>query len=236
MGEIGARLNELGLGFQQLLSETIALHDERAKIEMDLLQSQVNPHFLYNTLNSVHWMAVVQKNTGIEKMVKSLVNLLRNISKGVSDKIPLEEELALLKDYVSIQSIRYMGAFQYVCSVPQELRRCKVIKFTLQPLVENAIFHGVVPKGSFGTITVDAFQEGEMLVLTITDDGLGMTSEQAQAALQPGENPDKSSMTGIGLGNVNRRLKLAYGKRAGISIDSAEGEYTRLYVRLVKET
>ena len=94
MGEIGARLNELGLGFQQLLSETIALHDERAKIEMDLLQSQVNPHFLYNTLNSVHWMAVVQKNTGIEKMVKSLVNLLRNISKGVSDKIPLEEELA----------------------------------------------------------------------------------------------------------------------------------------------
>lgn len=236
MGEIGARLNELGLGFQQLLSETIALHDERAKIEMDLLQSQVNPHFLYNTLNSVHWMAVVQKNTGIEKMVKSLVNLLRNISKGVSDKIPLEEELALLEDYVSIQSIRYMGAFQYVCSVPQELRRCKVIKFTLQPLVENAIFHGVVPKGSFGTITVDAFQEGEMLVLTITDDGLGMTSEQAQAALQPGENPDKSSMTGIGLGNVNRRLKLAYGKRAGISIDSAEGEYTRLYVRLVKET
>lgn len=87
MGEIGARLNELGLGFQQLLSETIALADKRAKIEMDLLQSQVNPHFLYNTLNSVHWMAVVQKNTGIEKMVKSLVNLLRNISKGVSDKI-----------------------------------------------------------------------------------------------------------------------------------------------------
>ncbi len=185
MGEIGARLNELGLGFQQLLSETIALHDERAKIEMDLLQSQVNPHFLYNTLNSVHWMAVVQKNTGIEKMVKSLVNLLRNISKGVSDKIPLEEELALLDDYVSIQSIRYMGAFQYVCSVPQELRRCKVIKFTLQPLVENAIFHGVVPKGSFGTITVDAFEEGEMLVLTITDDGVGMTEEQACAQRCP---------------------------------------------------
>lgn len=236
MGEIGARLNELGLGFQQLLSETIALADKRAKIEMDLLQSQVNPHFLYNTLNSVHWMAVVQKNTGIEKMVKSLVNLLRNISKGVSDKIPLEEELALLDDYVSIQSIRYMGAFQYVCSVPQELRHCKVIKFTLQPLVENAIFHGVVPKGSFGTITVDAFEEGEMLVLTITDDGVGMTEEQARAALQPGDKPDQTSMTGIGLGNVNRRLKLAYGKQAGITIESVAGEYTRLYVRFNKET
>lgn len=236
MGEIGARLNELGLSFQQLLSETIALADKRARIEMDLLQSQVNPHFLYNTLNSVHWMAVVQKNTGIEKMVKSLVNLLRNISKGVSDKIPLEEELALLDDYVSIQSIRYMGAFQYVCSVPQELRRCKVIKFTLQPLVENAIFHGVVPKGSFGTITVDAFEEGELLVLTITDDGVGMTEEQARAALRPGDKPNQTSMTGIGLGNVNRRLKLAYGKQAGITIESVPEEYTRLYVRLNKET
>ncbi len=235
MGEIGARLNELGLGFQQLLSETIALHDERARIEMDLLQSQVNPHFLYNTLNSVHWMAVVQKNTGIEKLVKSLVNLLRNISKGVSDKIPLEEELALLDDYVSIQSIRYMGSFEYVCTVPQELRRYKVIKFTLQPLVENAIFHGIVPKGSFGTITVNAFEEGEMLVLTITDDGVGMTDGQARAALQPGDGPDQASMTGIGLGNVNRRLKLAYGKRAGVRIESVAGEYTKVYVRVNKE-
>lgn len=236
MGEIGARLNELGLGFRQLLSETIALHDERAKIEMDLLQSQVNPHFLYNTLNSVHWMAVVQKNTGIEKMVKSLVNLLRNISKGVSDKITLAEELALLNDYISIQSIRYMGAFEYICSVPQELRQYKLIKFTLQPLVENAIFHGVVPKGSFGTITVDAFEEEDLLVLTITDNGVGMTEDQARAALQPGDKPDQSSMTGIGLGNVNRRLKLAYGKRAGLSVESRAGEYTKIYVRVSKET
>lgn len=235
MGEIGARLNELGLGFQQLLSETIALHDERAKIEMDLLQSQVNPHFLYNTLNSVQWMAVVQKNIGIEKMVKSLVNLLRNISKGVSDKIPLAQELALLDDYVSIQSIRYMGAFEYRCQVPEELRQYKIIKFTLQPLVENAIFHGVAPKGCFGVITVDAFEEADFLVLTITDDGVGMTAEQAAAALQSRDGADKFSMTGIGLGNVNRRLRLAYGKGAGLSIDSVPGEYTKVSVRIGKE-
>ncbi|MFG6351764.1 MAG: sensor histidine kinase [Oscillospiraceae bacterium] len=236
MGEIGARLNELGLGFRQLLSETIALHDERARIEMDLLQSQVNPHFLYNTLNSVHWMAVVQKNTGIEKMVKSLVNLLKNISKGVSDRITLAEELALLDDYVSIQSIRYMGSFQYRCQVPEQLRQYKVIKFTLQPLVENAIFHGVVPKGSFGTITVDAFEEEDLLVLTIADDGMGMTNQEVAAALHPGKEADKSSMTGIGLGNVNQRLKLAYGKRAGLRVESVPGEYTKIYVRVSKET
>lgn len=235
MGEIGARLNELGLGFRQLLSETIALHDERAKIEMDLLQSQVNPHFLYNTLNSVHWMAVVQKNTGIEKMVKSLVRLLKNISKGVSDKITLAEELALLDDYVSIQSIRYMGAFEYRCRVPEELRRYKVIKFTLQPLVENAIFHGVAPKGSFGVITVDAFEEDDFLVLTIADDGVGMTAERAAALLSSGERVAQGSMTGIGLGNVHRRLKLAYGRGAGLTIDSVVGEGTTVSVRISRE-
>ncbi len=236
MGEIGARLNELGLGFRQLLSETIALHDERARIEMDLLQSQVNPHFLYNTLNSVHWMAVVQKNTGIEKMVKSLVRLLKNISKGVSDKITLAEELSLLDDYVSIQSIRYMGAFEYRCRVPEELRRYKVIKFTLQPLVENAIFHGVAPKGSFGVITVDAFEEGDFLVLTIADDGVGMTAERAAALLTSGERVAQGSMTGIGLGNVNRRLKLAYGKGAGLTIDSVVGQGTTVSVRISRES
>lgn len=235
MGEIGARLNELGLGFQQLLSEAIALHDERAKIEMDLLQSQVNPHFLYNTLNSVHWMAVVQKNTGIEKMVKSLVSLLKNISKGVSDKIALAEELALLDDYVSIQSIRYMGAFEYRCQVPEELRKYRIIKFTLQPLVENAIFHGVAPKGSFGVITVDAFEEEGFLVITIADDGVGMTAQRASELLASKERVDRGSMTGIGLGNVDRRLKLAYGKGAGLAIDSVPGEHTKVSVRIPKE-
>ena len=188
---------------------------------MDLLQSQVNPHFLYNTLNSVHWMAVVQKNTGIEKMVKSLVSLLKNISKGVSDKITLADELALLEDYINIQSIRYMGAFEYVCKVPEELQQYRIIKFTLQPLVENAIFHGIVPKGAFGVVTVDAFEEENFLVVTITDDGTGMTEDTVKTLLRPRENRDRSSssMAGIGIANVHRRLRLSYGKGAGLSVE-----------------
>lgn len=237
MGEIGARLNELGISFERLLSETIALHEERTRIEMDLLQSQVNPHFLYNTLNSVHWMAVVQKNTGIEKMVKSLVSLLKNISKGVSDKITLADELALLEDYINIQSIRYMGAFEYVCTVPEELRQYRIIKFTLQPLVENAIFHGIVPKGDFGVVTVNAFEEEDFLVITITDDGTGMTEETVETLLHPKENHDRSSssMAGIGIANVHRRLRLSYGKGAGLSVESVLGQYTKVYVRISKE-
>lgn len=235
LGEIGARLNELGVSFERLLSETIALHEERTRIEMDLLQSQVNPHFLYNTLNSVHWMAVVNKNTGIEKIVKSLVSLLKNISKGVSDKITLSDELSLLEDYISIQSIRYMGAFEYVCKVPEELRQYRVIKFTLQPLVENAIFHGIVPKGTFGVVTVDAFEEGDFLVITITDDGMGMTEETVATLLHPKESGNRSSMVGIGIANVHRRLKLSYGKGSGLSVESVLGQYTKVYVRIRKE-
>lgn len=236
MGEVGARLNELGLGIQKLLDETIALHDERSEIEMALLQSQVNPHFLYNTLNSVHWMAVMQKNTGIEKVIKSLVNLLKNVSKGVSDRITLAEELSLLDDYVNIQSVRYMGAFDYVCNIPDEWKKYKIIKFTLQPLVENAMFHGVVPKGTFGTITVDAHKDEEYLVVTVTDDGVGMLPERAEQLLKAKERPGKSGMSGIGVGNVNRRLKLAYGPKCGLSVESEKDVYTRISVRIPIET
>lgn len=235
LGEVGARLNELGVATQKLLDETIALHDERAEIEMALLQSQVNPHFLYNTLNSIHWMAVMQKNPGIEKTVKSLVNLLKNVSKGVSDRISLAEELALLDDYVSIQSVRYMGAFDYICNVPDELKKYKIIKFTLQPLVENAMFHGVVPKGTFGTITVDAREERDFLVIAVHDDGVGMPKEEAMKLLRMEERPGKTSMSGIGVANVHRRLRLAYGREYGLSVESEQGVYTCISVRVPKE-
>lgn len=236
MGEVGAHLNEMGLAVQKLLDETIALHDERARIEMALLQSQVNPHFLYNTLNSIHYMAVIQKNMGIQKMVRSLVNLLKNVSKGVSDKISLSEELDLVEDYVNIQSIRYMGAFDYVCKAPEELKTYKIIKFTLQPLVENAIIHGIVPKGTFGTVAVDAHEEGKFLVVTVTDDGVGMLREEADDLLKMEGRHDKSSMRGgIGLANVNRRLELAYGHGCGLSAESEKGVYTKISVRILKE-
>ncbi len=156
-------------------------------------------------------------------------------SKGVSDKIALAEELELLDDYVSIQSIRYMGSFEYRCQVPEELRKYRIIKFTLQPLVENAIFHGVAPKGCFGVTTVDAFEEEGFLVVTIADDGVGMTAERAAQLLASKERVDRGSMTGIGLGNVDRRLKLAYGKGAGLAIDSVPGEHTKVSVRIPKE-
>lgn len=235
LGQVGARLNELGVATQRLLDETIALHDERTEIEMALLQSQVNPHFLYNTLNSIHWMAVMQKNPGIEKTVKSLVNLLKNVSKGVSDRIPLDEELLLLSDYVSIQSVRYMGTFHYICNVPDELKKYKLTKLTLQPLVENAIFHGIVPKGTFGTITIDAREEGEALVITVHDDGVGMPEKEAATLLRTEERPGKSSMNGIGVANVHRRLRLAYGREYGLSVESMQGDYTCISVRIPKE-
>lgn len=136
---------------------------------------------------------------------------------------------------MSIQSIRYMGSFEYRCRVPEGLQGYRIIKFTLQPLVENAIFHGVAPKGSFGIITVDACEEGDFLVISIADDGVGMTRERAAELLASKERVDQGSMTGIGLGNVNQRLKLAYGKGAGLSIDSVPGEFTRVSVRIPKK-
>lgn len=235
MGQVGVQLNQLGLAVRNLLDETIHLHDQRTEIEMALLQSQVNPHFLYNTLNSVLWMAIMQKNTGIEKVVRSLVNLLKNVSKGVSDRIPLSEELALLDDYISIQSVRYVGDFDYICRVPEELRDYRLIKFTLQPLVENAIFHGVIPKETFGTITVDAREEGDFLLITVADDGVGLLPQEMETLLSEERSTGKSGLNGIGVYNVNRRLKLAYGRECGLSLESEKGVYTCVTVRIPKE-
>lgn len=235
MGEIGARLNELAVSFSRLLTETIELHEQRSKTEMALLQSQVNPHFLYNTLNSVHYMALAQKNMGIVKIVHSLVNLLKNISKGVSDKITLAEELSLLQDYVSIQEIRYIGSFDYQCNIPDEFLSYTIVKFSLQPIVENAIFHGIVPKGTFGTITVDAHEEEEFLIITVTDNGLGMTEEEISRLMSEKDSTNKSAMSGIGMSNVGKRLRLSYGRESGITVESEKGSYTAVHLKIRKE-
>lgn len=156
IGEMGHTVNEMTMSINHLLKETQEMYEQRKNIEISLLQSQVNPHFLYNTMDSIRWMAVIQKCPGIANTVCSLVNLLKHIAKGTQDKITLKEEMDLLNDYVAIQSVRYMETFTFVNNVSSDLWNARIIKLTLQPLVENAIFHGIEPMGECGTITLSA--------------------------------------------------------------------------------
>lgn len=235
LGQIGHTVNEMTMSIENLLQTTEQSYEQRRKIEIQLLQSQVNPHFLYNTLDSIRWMAVIQKSPGIESMTRSLSNLLKNIARGTQDKITLEEELALLHDYVEIQSVRYMEAFTFYDTVPKELYRYRIIKLTLQPLVENAIFHGIEPTGENGTITVTGREEGDDLVLCVTDDGAGIPPDILPTLLSEERPRSHASLNGIGVCNVHKRLQMLYGEAYGLTIESEPGGGTSVTVRVPKE-
>ena len=235
LGQIGHTVNEMTMSIENLLQTTEQSYEQRRKIEIQLLQSQVNPHFLYNTLDSIRWMAVIQKSPGIESMTRSLSNLLKNIAKGTQDKITLEEELTLLHDYVEIQSVRYMEAFTFCDTVPKELYRYRIIKLTLQPLVENAIFHGIEPTGENGTITVTGREEGSDLVLCVTDDGAGIPPDVLPTLLSEERPRSHASLNGIGVCNVHKRLQMLYGEAYGLTIESEPGVGTCVTVRVPKE-
>ena len=223
------------MSIENLLRTQQQDYEQRRRIEIQLLQSQVNPHFLYNTLDSIRWMAVIQKSPGIEKMTRCLSSLLKNIAKGTQDKITVQEELALLHDYVEIQSVRYMEAFSFDDQVPQELYRYHIIKLTLQPLVENAIFHGIEPTGEAGTITVSGREDGKDLLLYVTDDGAGIPADKLADLLTTERPRSHASLNGIGVYNVHRRLQMLYGTGYGLTIESEPGCGTCVTVRIPKE-
>ena len=211
------------------------LEDERQKrdYEYQMLQSQINPHFLYNTLNSIKWMATAQNAPGIAEMTTSLARLLKNISKSAAALIPLEQELSLIQDYFMIQKYRYGGTIALVLEVgDKSLLACQIVKFTLQPIVENAIFHGIEPKGA-GTITIRILQPGgQDIRIDVTDDGVGMPPELASRLLQENAPTKHSFFKEIGIYNVHRRLQYEFGERYGLQVQSEPGRYTTISILL----
>lgn len=159
-----------------------------------------------------------------------------NLAKGTEDHITLSEELSLVNDYVSIQSIRYMGTFHLINNIPEELYQYRILKFTLQPLIENSFFHGIEPKGTYGTVTLSGSKNDTCLFLHIRDDGVGIAPEKLDALLNtPQKNPNKGSLNSIGVYNVNQRLKLVYGTQYGLSYESELGKYTNVLIKLPLE-
>lgn len=235
IGEIGRAVNHMILHIQMLLQEQAVMYEQKKNMEINLLQSQINPHFLYNTLDSIRWMAVISGNKSIELLTHSLEHLLRNIAKGIDDKITLREELSLVSDYIHIQQVRYVEIFDYICQIPENLLDCTIIKFTLQPIVENAILHGIVPTNQFGEIEISAREENNDLYLIIEDNGVGMTKEELQKLQDTLSPKNKNALGSIGIFNVDARLKLHYGSSYGLTYESSPGEFTRVTIHIPKE-
>lgn len=238
LGEIGKGINDLSENVYLLMNRRLEDEKQKKDLEYKMLQSQINPHFIYNTLNSIKWMATIQGSTGISEMTTALAKLLKSISKGTRLMVPIEEELSLLKDYFTIQSYRYGGTITMDIQVDEDsLLQFQIIKFTLQPLVENAIFHGVEPKGS-GHILIHVFlekltEESEPSVrIDVTDDGIGMPAEKAAQILLSNDDSSTDFFREIGVSNVHKRLQYEFGESYGITIDSVEDSYTTMSIHI----
>ena len=227
LGDVGRGINRLSQDIVALMDSRLADEKQKQELEYRMLQSQINPHFLYNTLNSIKWMATIQNATGIAEMTTSLSRLLRSIAKDNRRLMPLKDELNLLDDYFLIQKYRYGSTVSMVKDIEnEELLSGLIPRFTLQPLVENAIFHGIEPKGR-GDILITVSKSGFAdILVTIQDNGVGMKEEQISTILSDPENGAKGMLENVGLRSVNERLKLAFGEEYGLSIESELGSYT----------
>lgn len=238
LGVIGRGINDMSENVQSLLERKVADEKQKKDLEYQILQSQINPHFLYNTLNSIKWMATIQNAPGIAEMVTALARLMKNVSKGTAAQIPLKEELALVKDYVLIQQYRYGGSLAVEYDIgSEELLECLIHRFTLQPLIENALFHGIEPKGCAGRIRISAAMQtlpglGDVLLISVTDNGIGMTEETIRQVLSGDAAPSADFFRQLGINNVNKRIQYEFGRDYGLSIQSEPGEYTTMTITL----
>ena len=229
LGDIGRGINDMSEKIVSLLDNR--LEDERKKrdLEYRMLQSQINPHFLYNTLNSIKWMATIQNATGIAEMTTALSRLMKNVIKGSRTIVPLGEELALLDDYFLIQQYRYGGAIVFEKKIPEALLWVSIPCFTLQPLMENAIFHGIEPKGGTGKISLTASRVANGPVLLVMEDnGVGMAENHITEILSGEGHTDPTGLfREIGISSVDKRIRYSYGPQYGLALESSLGMYTR---------
>ena len=213
-----------------LMKKIVLEQNERRKSELDALQSQINPHFLYNTLESITWMIEGERNDEAAFMITQLARLFRiSLSKGRT-VITVADELQHARSYMNIQKIRYKNAFSVVFDVDQEVCSCCTVKLILQPILENAINYGVSGMDDCGEIRVTGRLEDGNVILSVTDNGIGMSEEQVALILTDSSRMHKRG-SGVGLVNVNNRIRLLFGGEYGLTVESEPDEGTTVSVR-----
>lgn len=216
---------------EKLMQEIVWEQNERRKSELDALQSQINPHFLYNALDSITWMIEGERNDEAAFMISQLAKLFRiSLSKGHTI-ISVKDELQHAQSYMNIQRVRYKDAFSVTFDVEPELEKYCAVKLTLQPILENAINYGVDPMDDCGEIRVCVRKEGELLVLSVEDNGIGMSEEEVELLLTDNNRIPKHG-SGVGLINIHNRLQILFGKEYGLVIESEPDEGTKVSIQI----
>lgn len=238
LGQIGNRFNQMKRKLQEMSANMYLSRVQEKEAQLSALQSQINPHFLYNTLDNIYCIAQIEEVDSIVQLTENLSHMMRYSCDMKNHRVPLVREIEHVKAYVSIINMRFDDSISLECKLDGPLLQISILKLTLQPLVENAWSHGILPKnGHRGSIRICAEAEGETLTVTVTDDGTGITPEQsrelnAQLAEINYEATDSEKGTGVALKNVNNRIKLSDGPEYGVTLYPAQGGGCRVVMKV----
>ena len=230
IGILSRRFNQMSQELKTYINQSYLAKIKQTEAELTALRSQIYPHFLYNTLDTISWMARAQDALDVVRLVDALTNMFRvGLSSG-RDYITLREEKSHAANYLYIQKVRYQDRLRYAMEIPNEYDQLVVPKLILQPLVENAIYHGVKMKRGGGQVRVTARVENEALFLSVWDDGAGIPPERLESIRR--SEPRERQKGGFGLSYIAERIRLSYGPPYGVQIDSEEGTFTEVTVCL----
>ena len=230
IARLSTAFNMMITEIKHLMEQNVEEQRQKRKSELRALQAQINPHFLYNTLDSIIWMAEWGKTKEVVLMTSSLAKLLRQSISNQNELVRVEEEVEYTRSYLTIQKMRYKDKLEYDIQVSPEALGQKIPKLVLQPLVENAIYHGIKYKEGKGVVQIEGQLEQKELILRISDDGIGMTEEQLAKIFEKRETDIRKN--GVGVLNVHERIQLYYGKDYGLRFSSTLGEGTVVEVHI----
>lgn len=238
MGLLFKSYNEMGKRINDSIEKIYIYQINQKQTELKMLQFQINPHFLYNTLNTISSIAALSDIEEIVKIADNLSGMFQYNIKG-DDIVPVRKEIQHVKNYLEIQAIRFPGKYRFEYRIDPEVEEKKMLKFLLQPLAENSLQHAFGKMKEINTVSLTAQEDGKDIIFRLRDNGVGMKAEQAEELNREFAQTDTGTLVnhvdkGIGLRNVNARIKNLYGKEYGIQIWSEEGEYTEIQIRIRK--
>lgn len=229
---LGKSVQDMKFRIKGLMQDIVNEHEEKRKSEFDSLQAQINPHFLYNTLDIIVWQIENEKQSEAVHTVTALARFFRlSLGKG-KNIVTVKDEIDHVKNYLMIQHMRFKNKFDYEFDIAEDVLELPSLKLMLQPLVENAIYHGMEFMDGDGMITVKAWREEDELYLSVADNGLGMTEDKVETILTGKSTSGNGRGSGIGVKNVNERIKLYFGEAYGLTIDSEPDEGTTVIIHL----
>ena len=226
IGTLADSVNEMTERLEDFVEKIKEDERKMRHTELRLLQEQINPHFLYNTLDTIVWLVEGNATDKAVNMVVSLSDFFRIVLSKGKEIITLREEEQHIRSYLEIQQVRYRDILEYDIQIPKELYQYKILKLTLQPLVENSLYHGIKTKRGKGTIYVTGRLENDKIYLDVKDTGVGMNEAELASLRSKISKPCKETDSGFGLANVNERIRMNFGPEYGMTIDSKQGEGT----------